>query len=195
MLGFHEFQQYMIGDFENAKQIQKAGDDHPRAVHINRVINDRIDNLPGDLGSAIFVLEESLYYWGSGDEQKVVSKPHLFLFRESESGQVELVTYNNPEGINLENGDNSWRLDYNKLEKSWFPPCRYITKADGFHLSASTDLPNGLTFTLSEVIRKDQLQVYEFLTTADGKLAGVATSPEPSNPSFAYKTPLLYDRK
>ena len=58
------FKAYIVGDFDNKQQIEKQIKEsqltHPYAKHINRVVNDRIKNLPDEL-NGFFVLEESYF--------------------------------------------------------------------------------------------------------------------------------------
>ncbi|MDO4926386.1 MAG: hypothetical protein Q3980_12120 [Turicibacter sp.] len=84
------FKSYIVGDFNNEKQIEKQPLEkqvtHPYAEHVNRVVDDKIENLPDDI-NGVFILEESYYTTlkvfdaGLVNETRTRQAPHLFFLR------------------------------------------------------------------------------------------------------------------
>ena len=78
----NRFQEFITGDFDNTAQVVaeiKAGKQiHPLAVHVNRLANDKIKNIPAGL-NGFFIIEESYYL---ADGKPIDLKPYLFLFEE-----------------------------------------------------------------------------------------------------------------
>lgn len=182
------FQQYITGDFDNSEQVVaeiKAGKQiHPLAIHVNRVANDKIKNLPADL-NGFFIIEES-YYLTEG--KPVDIKPYLFLFRAKSNNEVELSVYQLPEVVKKEefrNDNQNLLIDYNTLKLSpTFKGAVYLwnVKAKTFSTNAPNELGNGMKFTLIETFSANKLSVMELLEK-DGKRL------------TAYDTPIIYKRK
>jgi hypothetical protein len=180
------FKQCIVGDFNNDAQIEQekaAGRViHARARHVNRILDDKIDHIPPDL-KGFFLLEESYYIQPDGSTKEV---PHLFLFQETENGEVQLVSFENPPDVplhDLRNDNDQLRFDYRTLKPSFFKPMTYhYNEATGEFTGTSVNpLPGGKEFTLDEVITTDRLQVVECMRI-DGVVQGYSDQP------------ILYDR-
>jgi len=179
------FRLYIVGDFNNQKQIddeKKSGSQvHPYAVHINRVFDHKMLHSPKVDG--FWLLEES--YYTKPNKTEVEIKPYLFLFEAEGKDQIKLTPYTLPKELNVNNikNDNTeFTLDFNSIRPSEsFQPAFYTRKEDKFYIDAPNDLPNGMRFTLTETIRNDQLLVMELLEK-DGKRL------------TPYNTPIVYDR-
>jgi hypothetical protein len=182
------FQQYITGDFDNSEQVVaeiKAGKQiHPLAIHVNRVANSKINNLPANF-NGFFVIEES-YYLNEGKPVDV--KPYLFLFTSKTSTEIELTVYQLPEGVKKEefrNDNQTLFIDYYALKPSpTFKGAVYKwnEKSKTFSTNAPNDLGNGMKFTLIETFTANQLSVMELLEK-DGKRL------------TPYDTPIIYKRK
>lgn len=182
------FQQYITGDFDNSEQVVaeiKAGKQiHPLAIHVNRLANSKIKNLPSEF-NGFFIIEES-YYLNEGKPLEV--KPFLFLFQPKSNNEIQLTVYQLPEGIKKEefrNDNQNLSIDYITLKpSSTFKGAVYIwnTKAKTFSTNAQNELGNGMKFTLIETFTAHQLSVMELLEK-DGKRL------------TAYNTPIIYRRK
>jgi hypothetical protein len=180
------FKQCIVGDFNNDAQIEQekaAGRIiHARARHVNRILDDKISNIPADL-KGFFILEESDYCLPDGSTKSV---PHLFLFQETEDGEVQLISFENPPDIppsELRNDNEQLRFDYRELKPSFFKPMTYhYNETTGEFTGTSVNpLPGGKEFTLDEVITADRLQVVECMRI-DGVVQGHSDQP------------ILYDR-
>ena len=83
------FKAYIVGDFDNKQQIEKQIKEsqltHPYAKHINRVVNDRIKNLPDEL-NGFFVLEESYFTTLKLSDEGLV--------QEDRHRQLKRITFN-----------------------------------------------------------------------------------------------------
>lgn len=175
----------LCGDFNNDKQIEdemKAGQvSSPKAKHINRVCNDKIENLPDDF-KGYFVIEES--YYEVGGRKNIL--PHLFLFNLNEEGKVVLTSYELPEGVKKEDfrSDNkALKMDYNELERSEkFKPMVYEAKGDAFEGESVSDFGNGLIFTLKEKTTSRTLEVSEIFERNGKK-------------TFGFDSPIIYDKQ
>lgn len=91
---------------------------HPYAEHVNRIVNNKIENLPEGL-NGFFVLEES-YYTGLKTGRKN-ALPHLFFFTEDEQGRVKLISYETLVDYprkDFTNSNPNLKLDYNTLKVS-----------------------------------------------------------------------------
>jgi hypothetical protein len=180
----HLFQTYITGDFDNQRQVDeelKAGKPiHPYAKHVNRVANEKIDNLPAQL-NGFFLLEESYYKYAEGD---TIIKPYLFFFEALPEGKVKLYSMQLPKDVpvkDIRNDNTSLRFDYQVLAPSpTFKPAVYTQTERGFYIKAPNEFPGG-TFTLEETIGKDRLEVMELLIR-DGKRV------------TPYDTPIIYER-
>lgn len=180
----HLFKTYITGDFDNrrqvAEQLQAGKQIHPYAKHVNRVADEKIDNLPPQL-NGFFLLEESYYKYAEGD---TIIKPYLFFFEALPEGKVKLYSMQLPEDIpprDVRNDNAHLRFDYRALKPSpSFKPAVYTQTKRGFYLKASNEFPGG-SFTLEETIGKDRLKVMELLIR-DGKQI------------TPYNTPIIYER-
>lgn len=180
------FLEYIVGDFDNRAQVEaerQAGRQlHPAARHVNRPANAKIRNLPADF-QGVFVIEESYYVTPDGRE---VLAPHLFLFAETATGQVQLTSYELPAGVtkaDFRNDNPDLVLDYPALTVSkTFTPLTYeYDPARGFWGQSATPLPNGAVFTLTETIGPAGLDVMELMEKDGQRLT-------------PYETPILYRR-
>jgi len=184
MTQLERFESYITGDFSNHEQVEleraQGEQKHPMARHVNRKIDDRIDNLPEIRG--FFILEES-YYEMNGKKD---SRPHIFCFQEDQAGRVVLYSYKHPERISqdeLKNDNCDLRLDYQDLELSPFQPLTYTYQEGiGFIGESISDFGEGRVFRLAETIGEDSLQVMEEM-----KVNGEVVTP--------YATPILYRRE
>jgi hypothetical protein len=185
MDAFAYFKDVLCGNFDNTHQVEterKAGKQvHPTAVHVTRLADSKIMNLPTDL-AGYFILEES-YYTYEGKPMEI--KPYLFFIERVSDTQVKLSSYSMPSDIpkaKIRNDNVAFSLDYNTISVSkTFKPAIY-TLADGkFTVNHPTDLGNGMTFTLIETLSKNRLEVMELLEKNGKKLT-------------PYDTPIIYER-
>ena len=182
----NRFQTYITGDFDNSAQVVaeiKAGKQiHPLAVHVNRLSNGKIKNIPSDL-NGFFIIEES-YYLAEG--KPIDLKPYLFLFEEKVAGIVHLTTFQLT-GLKKEevrNDNSSLQFDFNQLQPSTtFKGADYTWNPSDktFNTISPNDLGNGMKFTLTEKFTNKQLTVLEQVEK-DGKLL------------TAWNTPIIYLR-
>lgn len=180
------FQQYITGDFDNSAQVVaeiKLGKQiHPLAIHVNRLANYKVKNMPTDL-KGFFIIEESYYLI---DGKPVDLKPYLFLFEERVGGIIHLTTYQLT-GIKKEtirNDNAALEFDYILLVPSpTFKGADYTwDSADKtFNTISANELGNGMKFTLTEKLAKQQLSVLEQVEK-DGKQL------------TAWDTPIIYLR-
>ena len=166
-------QDFLVGDFDNQRQIDRerakrkesasvidknhgdgnnndvnandSSDIHPYAVHINRIINSRINGIPDDFHGC-FILEESYYTYLDKPNDKKTSKPHIFLVQPGGTGMtgdtssgtqplqrdssVTLTPIQIPHHIPLEdlrNDNPTLRFEYSELKPiSWITtPLQY----------------------------------------------------------------------
>lgn len=179
------FKKYITGDFDNkrqiAEEIKKGNQIHPLAVHVNRIADHRIKNVPKVDG--FWILEES-YYTKPG-QVEVEIKPYLFLFEAHGTDQIKLTPYTLPENLDkkeIKNDNPKLSFDFNQLKpSSSFKPAFYTRKDNKFYINAPNDLPNGMKFTLIETISSTQLIVMELLEKEGKRLT-------------PYDTPIVYDR-
>jgi hypothetical protein len=185
---FELFKKVIVGDFNNLAQIEdqkkKGKITHPIAKHINRICNDKIDNLPKDF-KGIFVIEESYYTFVDTNRTNIL--PHLFLFEETEEGRVKLISYEIPKSINKKdftNSNENLRMDYNELEISQkFNPMVYTYKENiGFHGRSLSNFGPDTTFLLDETLSEDKFEVNEILKKGDRVLVG-------------FDSPIIYTRE
>ena len=188
MKEFELFKKVIVGNFNNLKQVEEEKNNgeviHPICKHINGICNDKIMNLPADFNS-IFVIEESYYTDTKTDRTNIL--PHLFLFEETESGQVRLVSYEIPKRISKKdftNANQELELDYNELEiSSKFNPMTYTyKKGEGFYGRSLSDFGNGMTFLLDETLSENKFEVNEVLKREDRVIIG-------------YESPIIYYRE
>jgi len=182
------FRAYITGDFDNSEQVAaeiKAGRlSHPLSVHVNRIADGKIRNLPPSY-QGFFILEES-YYLSEG--KPLERKPYLFFFEPEGRDKVRLTAFQLPASLRKEdvrNDNDTLQFDYTTLQRSpTFKGAVYDwNSADkSFSTRAPNELPSGLRFTLIEHFTKDRLSVMELLEKDGKKLT-------------PYDTPILYRRK
>ena len=185
MLDFELYKSYIQGDLDNIAQINaevKAGKQiHPYAKHVNRLLDDKIKNLPKDY-NGFYILEESYYTF---PDKPVEVKPYLFWFEKTEQGQIKLHSLQIPKGWDkkdVRNDNPKFIVEYADLKDSpTFTPATYTKTETGFYIKVPVNLPNGMKFTLEETIGKDTFEVMESLEK-DGKLL------------TPYSTPIIYKR-
>jgi len=182
----NRFQHYITGDFDNSKQVVaeiKVGKQiHPLSVHVNKLANDKVKNIPASL-KGFFIIEES-YYLMEGKQLDL--KPYLFLFEEKEGGIIRLTTFQLTDIIKekVRNDNAELGFDYTKLVPSTtFKGADYTWNAmdKTFNTISPNDLGNGMKFTLTEKFTKNQLSVLEQVEK-DGKLL------------TTWNTPIIYNR-
>lgn len=187
MTEFEIFKNIIVGDFDNTEQIEKEKSEgkivHPLAKHINRICNNKIENLPDDF-KGIFVIEESYYTQIETNRTNVL--PHLFLFEENEEGKVKLISYEIPENITKKeftNYNENLRMDYNDLKISnKFNPMVYEYKEDkGFYGNSLSNFGPDTTFLLDETLSEDKFEVNEILKKGNKVIVG-------------FESPLIYKR-
>lgn len=182
------FRAYITGDFDNSEQVAaeiKAGRlMHPFSIHVNRIADGKIRNIPQS-HQGFFILEES-YYLSEG--KPLERKPYLFLFEPEGIDKVRLTAFQLPASLRKEdvrNDNDTLTFDYSTLQRSptfkgavydWNPADK------SFSTHAPNELPGGLRFTLIEHFTKDRLSVMELLEKDGKKLT-------------PYDTPILYQRK
>lgn len=170
------FKSYIVGNFNNQQQIEKQklnkNITHPYAEHVNRVVNDKIENLPTNL-DGFFILEESYYTniklsaEGLVNETRKRQSPHLFFFTEDEDKNVKLISYEIPKDFprqDFTNNNPNLKLDYNTLTISEkFTPLVYKYENEVFYGKCISKFTSDTKFTLEEWIKKDELLVTEIL--------------------------------
>ena len=182
---FELYKTYIQGDLDNIEQINaeiKAGKQiHPYAKHVNRLLDNKIKNLPPNY-NGFYILEESYYTYPN---KPMEVKPYLFWFEKTKKGQIRLHSIQIPKGIDkksLKNDNKKLSLNYvDLIDSPTFKPAIYSKKSGGFYIKAPVDLPNGMKFTLEETIGKDSFEVMELL-----QKAGKSMTP--------YTTPIIYKR-
>ena len=187
---------------------------HPLARHVTRVVTDRMKNLPMDLASGqrgVFLLEESDYEHppaGEDGQPRLEVKP-LLLFvepREDSKGSSQLWLHSyrfassayvggNQAGRlaaeaaeGLRNASPELSLDFAEICPSptfAAAPYDYDAEAERFSISATIDLGDTMSFTLSETLSAAGLDVMEMLSKGDGSKR-VKLTP--------YSTPIQYRR-
>ncbi len=183
------FKTYITGDFDNSAQvtaeIKKGKQVHPLAIHVNRVADKKITNLPAGL-NGFFIIEESYYLY---EGKAVEVKPYLFLFRQgSRANEVLLTVYQLPADIKKEafrNDNDTLVMDYNSLQPSpTFKGAVYVWNAADktFSTHSPNELSGGMTFTLTEKFTNDTLEVMELLEKSGQRLT-------------PYDTPIVYKRQ
>ncbi len=178
------FKQYITGDFNNERQLADevaAGkQEHPLAIHVNRVADQRILGAPPIDG--FWLLEESYYTWPG---KETTLKPYLFRFEAIGDTAVLLTPYTLPSEIpvaEIRNDNPDFRLQYSKISPSpTFKPAAYSLRNGKFYLHAVNDLPGGMRFSLIETISDSRLEVMELLEKNGERIT-------------PYATPILYDR-
>ncbi len=188
MKEFELFRKVIVGKFNNLEQIEKEKHEgkviHPIAKHINRICNDKIDNLPNDF-KGIFVIEESYYTDVKSEKTNVL--PHLFLFEESEEGKVKLISYEVPKSISkseFTNSNESLRMDYNELgvSKKFNPMIYEYKEGVGFHGRSLSNFGPDTTFLLEETLSENIFEVNEILKKGDRVIVG-------------FESPIIYKRQ
>ncbi|MFM8362520.1 MAG: hypothetical protein ACKOA4_07465 [Haliscomenobacter sp.] len=180
------FKTYITGDFDNRRQVEEerrqGKQEHPFAVHINRLANDKIEGAPPRKG--FWIIEESYYTY---PEKPTTINHHLFFFEDSGSNSVRLYAYELPPTLPmaaLRNDNPTLRIRFEELRISpRFKPAEY--QFDGqatFAIHAPNTWDNGMTFTLIETFTPGRLEVMELLEK-DGKRL------------TAYATPIVYERR
>ncbi|MGG5459981.1 hypothetical protein [Clostridium sp. B9] len=188
MKEFELFKKVIVGNFNNLKQVESERQNgeiiHPICKHVNRICNNKIINLPTNFND-IFVIEESYYTDIKTNRTNIL--PHLFLFEETENGQVKLTSYEIPKNISKKdftNSNDSLKLDYNELEiSSKFVPMIYTFNDNtGFYGKSLSDFGNNSTFLLEETLNENKFEVNEVLKKGEKVIIG-------------FKTPIIYDRE
>ncbi len=178
MSKFELFKKVIVGKFNNLEQVEKEKSEgkivHPIAKHINKICNDKIENLPKDF-KGIFVIEESYYTFVDTNRTNVL--PHLFLFEETKEGKVKLISYEIPKSINKKdftNSNENLKMDYNELEVSEkFNPMTYEYKEGvGFYGRSLSQFGPDTTFLLDETLSENRFEVNEILKKGDKVLVG-----------------------
>lgn len=188
MTKFELFKKVIVGNFNNEEQIEKEKAEgkiiHPIAKHVNRICNDKIQNLPKDF-KGIFVIEESYYTFVETGRTNIL--PHLFLFEETSEGKVKLISYEVPKSVSKKdftNSNENLQMDYNELEISTkFNPMTYeYTEGVGFYGRSFSNFGPDTTFLLEETLSENKFEVNEVLKKGDKVVVG-------------FESPLLYIRE
>ena len=171
----HEFMELICGKFENkqqyAREAQAGTIVHPKAKRIIDFCNDKIMNLEKTF-QGCFVLEESYYE----TEERTTAFHHLFLFDESEQGNIRLTSYEVPSTIDKEkitNSNKDLQLDFNQLRVSErFTPLLY-EESNGEFFGTSISFFSPVTkFTLSMRLTKNKLFVNEVFENNGKRVLG-----------------------
>jgi hypothetical protein len=184
------FREFIIGNFNNDKQVAEeianGKQIHPKAKHINRFIDDKIEGLIlGNVVNDAWVLEESYYEYPN---KPVEVKPYLFHFTEGNNNTVLLEVYQFPNNLKKEeitNTNPNLKFKFSDLQlSSTFKGATYTYDKEKkvFTTKSVNDLGNGMTFTLTETLSATKLIVMELLEKEGKKLT-------------PYDTPIIYDRK
>lgn len=179
------FKRYITGDFDNQTQVEReqaAGQqEHPLAVHINRIADEKVKNPPKRQG--FWLIEESYYTYPDGTDK---INHHLFFFEEMDERTVRLYAYQLPATLpmhELTNDNAALSIDFGDLQISpRFQPAEYAFDGSDFRLHAPNDWGEGMKFTLIETISATQLSVMELLEKDGQRLT-------------PYATPIVYERK
>ncbi|MCX8020204.1 MAG: chromophore lyase CpcT/CpeT [Chitinophagaceae bacterium] len=181
------FREIITGDFDNLEQIreeEKNGNrKHPYARHVNRVADEKIDNIPEELKKGFFLLEESYYdYPGKSTE----IKPYLFHFAPEGDSLIRLTVYQIPEKWDkkeIRNDNPALRFDYKELKISpTFDTAIYHYRNGSFYTHSVKQLPGGMRFSLIENLSYGRLEVMELLEKNGERIT-------------PYDTPIIYIRK
>jgi hypothetical protein len=185
---FNLFKKYLVGNFDNAKQIKSekmAGKQiHPYARHVNRVFDPKIKNIPPDF-QGVFILEES--YYVQPNQSDTLIKPYLFKIEPLDNQSVKLYSMALPAHLDkktIRNNNPQLSFDFNDLQVSptFSSGAVYTLKAgDVFYTKTTVQLSSEMRFTLEEYLSKNLLSVME-LTEKNGERL------------TPYDTPILYDR-
>lgn len=174
------FKLYIQGNFNNQDQInaqKEMGEiTHPYAEHVNRIVNNKIENLPKDL-NGFFILEESYYTDLKTGRKNAL--PHLFFFTEDEQGRVKLISYETPADYprkDFTNSNPNLKLDYNTLKVSEkFNPMTYDYIDGTFYGKSISHFTEDTIFTLEEWIKDGELLVTEIMEKKGRVIIGVAS--------------------
>lgn len=178
------FVSYLIGEFDNSKQIHeeylKGKIIHPYARHVNTIMNDQVKNLPPNF-EAYIILEESYYT----QKEKTNAQPHLFLFSLNENDDVMLTSYDLPTDIAKDKftyDNEELDLDFNTLTLSRkFVPMVY-EEIDGSFVGTSISMFTPIVkFVLHESMSQESLIVEESMYASDKK-------------TFGFDGPIIYRR-
>ncbi len=179
------FKTYVTGDFDNKRQVeeeQRLGkQEHPFAVHINRIGDEKIVGAPKRAG--FWIIEESYYTY---PDKPTTINHHLFFFEDTGNNSVRLYAYELPPALPMEqltNSNPNLVLPFADLKISpRFKPAEYVFDGkETFTLHAPNSWNNGMTFTLIEKFTPGRLEVMELLEK-DGKRL------------TAYATPIVYEQ-
>lgn len=174
----------LCGTFDNSNQVKKELElgklKHPKAIHINGVCNNKINNLPDNF-EGYFVIEESYYEQGNFKN----TLPHLFLFTLNEDNNIVLTSYEIPNSIPKEdfrNDNIDLIMNYNELKiSSKFTPMIYTLKDGVYEGKSISNFTNETEFTLTERIENDKMYVSEVFRK-NGKI------------TFGFEEPILYEK-
>jgi hypothetical protein len=185
---FDLFKKYLVGNFDNAKQIKSekmAGKQiHPYARHINRVFDKKIKNIPADF-QGVFILQESYYI--NPNQSDTILKPHLFKIEPIDNQTVKLYSMALPADLDkrkIRHNNPQLSFDFNDLQVSpTFSSGAIYTLREGtvFYAKTTIQLNAEMRFTLEEYLSKNLLSVMELSEKNGQRLT-------------PYDTPILYDR-
>lgn len=158
------FEKYIVGTFNNNKQIQEdlstGVQKHPTSILINTKIDEWILNAPQREG--FWLLEEG-YFDNPGMKQEV--KPYLFFYEGLGDTAVMMHVYTFPTTIPSEtvrHNNPNIKVEYNLLNPSKnFKPMLLEYRNEGFHVDSVFNLPGGMTFTFKKSIKKDGIELLE----------------------------------
>ncbi len=158
------FEKYIVGSFNNNKQIQEdlstGMQKHPASRLINTKIDDWILNAPPRAG--FWLLEEG-YFDNPGMKPEV--KPYLFFYEGLGDTAVMMHVYTFPTTIPnsiVRHTNQDIKVEYSALNPSKnFKPMLLEYKNEGFHYEDVFNLPGGMTFTFKKSIKKDGIELLE----------------------------------
>lgn len=162
------FRSFIVGHFDNSAQVAREQArgcvEHPLAVHVSDVANQKIDGVPAGF-AGVFVLEET--YYTNVTTGTTTPSPFLFLFTERADGRVQIASYTLPARLapgDVRNNNTQLRFDFNELVQSpTFTPAAYTfdARAQVFALNATTVLSPTQQFVLIETVSSYQIRTLE----------------------------------
>lgn len=179
------FEKYIVGNFNNTKQIQedisKGQQSHPASRLINIKIDDWILNAPAREG--FWLLEEGHF---DNPGMKAEVKPYIFFYEALGDTSVMMHVYTFPMSIPMEtirNTRQDLRVEYKDLNASVnFKPMLLEYKQEGFHYENVFNLPGDMIFTFKKSIRKDGIELLELWHKDSKRMT-------------TYDTPLIFQKE
>ncbi len=159
----------LTGEFNNQEQYDSFKEEVvPFSVHKNTIINDKILNLPKDFIGR-YLHEESFYTINKKDK----FKSDIFLFTNSETGNVVLNSVIVPKEIRNCHYEEMNVIDYNDLTISEkFVPLEYTEKDNIFSGQSKSMFTKKTEFILTQTISEQTLTIKEEMFNGNKMIFG-----------------------